>query len=80
MNISVVRPLVDKFYELNDVSISKSETFRLLSCLFILLFLVLALLGSILFLWFEREIKNFRLIGLFIMCPFERASHGKAAG
>jgi hypothetical protein len=26
MNISVVRPLVDKLYELDDVSISKSES------------------------------------------------------
>jgi hypothetical protein len=27
MNLSVVRPLVDKFYELNDVSISKLSAF-----------------------------------------------------
>jgi len=30
MNMSVVRPLVDKFYEMNDVSVSK---FCALSCL-----------------------------------------------
>ena len=27
MNISVVRPLVDKFYEMNDVSVSKLAQF-----------------------------------------------------
>ena len=27
MNLSVVRPLVDRFYELNDVSISKLSGF-----------------------------------------------------
>lgn len=61
MNISVVRPLVDKLYELDDVSISKSEAFGPRSYLSHYL-LSLAALGAASCSCFESEKKFFGIM------------------